>query len=171
MAADKAKWNEYVHRHKSDTKDARHWLSGTKYGQPLCEWLFTAITVLQRHALGRPPALFSLFPTFDLVSPLSLTFFIASRNVSESKIHFLILQRHKREIFMRMDTFTVYSTFDWDQLVKNSRPDTRTAGENALKLVKKISLNVICWKLPKIWLRKSRRILLSFVYLVGWANL
>ena len=23
---------------------------------------------------------------------------------------------------MRMDTFTVYSTFDWDQLVKNSRP-------------------------------------------------
>ena len=45
---------------------------------------------------------------------------------------------------MRMDTFTVYSTFDWDQLVKNSRPHTRTAGENALKLVKKISLNVIC---------------------------
>ena len=85
-----------------------------------------------------------LLTWFFVVSPLSLTFFIASRNVSESKIHFLILQRHKREIFMRMNTFTVYSTFDWDQLVKNSRPHTRTAGENALKLVKKISLNVIC---------------------------
>ena len=85
-----------------------------------------------------------LLTWFFVVSPLSLTFFIASRNVSESKIHFLILQRHKREIFMRMDTFTVYSTFDWDQLVKNSRPHTHTAGENALKLVKKISLNVIC---------------------------
>lgn len=85
-----------------------------------------------------------LLTWFFVVSPLSLTFFIASRNVSESKIHFLILQRHKREIFMRMNTFTVYSTFDWDQLVKNSRPHTHTAGENALKLVKKISLNVIC---------------------------
>ena len=45
---------------------------------------------------------------------------------------------------MRMDTSTVYSTFDWDQLAKNSRQHARTAGENALKLVKKISLSVIC---------------------------
>jgi len=54
-----------------------------------------------------------------------------------------------------MDTSTVYSTFDWDQLAKNSRQHARSARENALKLVKKVSLNVICWKLPKIWLHKK----------------
>ena len=109
------------------------------FSRPLPFYSDTHLVVHQRCFLYSP-----LLTWFFVVSPLCLTFFFASRNVSESKIHILILQRHKREIFMRMDTFTVYSTFDWDQLVKNSRPHTRTAGENALKLVKKISLNVIC---------------------------
>ena len=30
-----------------------------------------------------------------------------------------------------MDTSTVYSTFEWDQVAKNSRQQARTAGENA----------------------------------------
>ena len=156
--------------------ELRHRLSVTKCGHATLMWMTLYLAISSTAARTWSSTSVVLFiphfwPGSSYSSPLSPTFFIASRNVSESKIHFLILQRHKREIFMRMDTFTVYSTFDWDQLVKNSRPHTRTAGENALKLVKKISLNVICWKLPKTWLRKSRRILLSFVYLVGWANL
>ena len=91
------------------------------FSRPLPFYCGTHLVVHQRCFLYSP-----LLTWFFVVSPLSLTFFIASRNVSESKIHFLILQRHEREIFMRMDTFTVYSTFDLSTAVQTRARLERT---------------------------------------------
>ena len=98
--------------------ELRHWLSGTKCGHATFMWMAffghyfysgTHLVVHQRCFLYSP----LLTWVFVFSPPPSLTFFISSRNVSESTIHFL--RRHKRKILIRIDTSTVYSTFDWDQ--------------------------------------------------------
>ena len=110
--------------------ELRHWLSGTKCGHAtFMSMAFfghyfysgTHLVVHQRCFLYSP-----LLTWFFVFIPPSLTFFISSRNVSESTIHFL--GRHKRKILIRIDTSTVYSTFDWDQF--NQRKTINTAGKN-----------------------------------------
>ena len=73
----RVKSNNYIHRHKSGTQDANTtpFSAGTQalvvgYQVWTCNLYVNSFfrpLLLQWHALGRPPALFSLFPTFDLV--------------------------------------------------------------------------------------------------------
>ena len=80
--------------------ELRHWLSGTKCGHAtFMSMAFfghyfysgTHLVVHQRCFLYSP-----LLTWFFVFSPPCLTFFISSRNVSESTIQFL--RRHKRKI-------------------------------------------------------------------------